>query len=123
MKKYFKITLMTVFLMGGLFACKDSFLDTPPQAALAGETLASSRNGVDATLIAAYKSLLGWTGNWSQSSWAPSPSHWIFDVASDEYHKGSEPGDGDIFLQIELSNGHQITVSLDLNGLLVMKES
>jgi len=102
MKKYFKITLMTVFLMGGLFACKDSFLDTPPQAALAGETLASSRNGVDATLIAAYKSLLGWTGNWSNSSWAPSPSHWIFDVASDEYHKGSEPGDGDIFLQIEL---------------------
>jgi tetratricopeptide (TPR) repeat protein len=102
MKRFLKITLMTVFLMGGLFACKDSFLDTPPQAALAGETLASSRNGVDATLIAAYKSLLGWTANWSNSSWAPSPSHWIFDVASDEYHKGSEPGDGDIFLQIEL---------------------
>lgn len=80
MKKYLKIFGFSALLMGGLFACKDSFLDTPPQAALAGETLASSKNGVEATLIAAYKNLTGYTGG---DLWANTPSHWVFDVASD----------------------------------------
>ena len=63
MKKYFKITFAAVFLVGAVFACKDSFLDTPPQAALSNTLLASGKNGVNATLISAYKSLVGWTSN------------------------------------------------------------
>ena len=102
MKNILKFSILAIMLAGGLYACKDSFLDTPPQAALSNSTLSSSKNGVDATLIAAYKSLTGWTGNWGASSWGPAPSNWVFNIAADDYHKGSEPGDGDAMLAYEL---------------------
>jgi starch-binding outer membrane protein, SusD/RagB family len=102
MKKYFKHTILAAVVLAAAFACKDSFLDTPPQAALAGSTLASSKNGVNATLISSYKSLLGWTGNWNEGPWGTSPTNWEFNIAADETHKGSEPGDGDIWLAYEL---------------------
>lgn len=102
MKNVLKFSIVAVMLAAGLYACKDSFLDTPPQAALSNSTLSSSKNGVDATLIAAYKSLTGWTGNWGESSWGPAPSNWVFNIAADDYHKGSEPGDGDAMLAYEL---------------------
>lgn len=102
MKKYFKHTILAAVVMAAAFACKDSFLDTPPQAALAGSTLASSKNGVNATLISSYKSLIGWTGNWNEGPWGTSPTNWEFNVAADETHKGSEPGDGDGTLTYEL---------------------
>jgi starch-binding outer membrane protein, SusD/RagB family len=98
MKKYFKISIVALAIGAAAFACKDSFLETPPQAALSGNLLASSKNGVNATLISAYKSLLGWTGNWGQDPWGTAPSNWMFNIASDDIHKGSEPGDGDAFL-------------------------
>jgi starch-binding outer membrane protein, SusD/RagB family len=99
MKKYLKLTALTAFVLGTVLACKDSFLDTPPQAALASSTLASSKNGVNATLIGAYRSVLGYTGG---DIWGTSPSHWEFNIAADETHKGSEPGDGDNWLAYEL---------------------
>lgn len=102
MKKYFKHTFIAIGILVVAFACKDSYLDTPPQAALAGSTLASSKNGVNATLIASYKSLLGWTGNDAEGPWGTGPSNWEFNIASDETHKGSEPGDGDTWLTFEL---------------------
>ncbi len=102
MKKYFKHTILAAVVLVAAFACKDSFLDTPPQAALAGSTLASSKNGVNATLISSYKSLIGWTGNWAEGPWGTSPTNWEFNVAADETHKGSEPGDGDGTLTYEL---------------------
>jgi starch-binding outer membrane protein, SusD/RagB family len=102
MKKYFKHTILAVVVLAVAFACKDSYLDTPPQAALSGSTLASSKNGVNATLISSYKTLLGWTGNWSESPWGTGPSNWEFNIAADETHKGSEPGDGDAWLTFEL---------------------
>jgi starch-binding outer membrane protein, SusD/RagB family len=102
MKKYFKHTILAAVVLVAAFACKDSFLDTPPQAALAGSTLASSKNGVNATLIASYKSLLGWTGNDAEGPWGTGASNWEFNIAADETHKGSEPGDGDTWLTFEL---------------------
>ncbi len=102
MKHSFRILIGALVLAGGVFSCKDSFLDTPPQAALSGSTLASSKNGVNATLISAYKSLVGWTGNWNENPWGTAPSNWVLNSAADEAHKGSEPGDGDDFLAFEL---------------------
>jgi tetratricopeptide (TPR) repeat protein len=69
---------------------------------LSNSTLSSSKNGVNATLIAAYKSLTGWTGNWGESAWGPAPSNWVFNTAADDFHKGSEPGDGDDMLAYQL---------------------
>ena len=102
MKKYFKHTILVAVILAVAFACKDSYLDTPPQAALSGSTLASSKNGVNATLISSYKTLLGWTGNWAAGPWGTGPSRWEFNIAADETHKGSEPGDGDAWLAFEL---------------------
>lgn len=102
MKNLIKISLTAVVLTTGLYACKDSFLDTPPQASLSNSTLASNQNGVNSTLISAYKGLVGWTGNWNETAWGTAPSNWVFNIASDEFHKGSEPGDGDSQLAYEL---------------------
>ena len=102
MKNLIKISLTAVVLTTGLYACKDSFLDTPPQASLSNSTLASNQNGVNSTLISAYKGLVGWTGNWNETAWGTDPSNWVFNIASDEFHKGSEPGDGDSELAFEL---------------------
>jgi starch-binding outer membrane protein, SusD/RagB family len=100
MKKILKYSVGALTLM--VLACKDSFLDTPPQAALSSSTLSSGKNGVDATLISAYKSLVGWTGNWNEAAWGTAPSNWAFNSASDDAHKGSEPGDLDDILTFEL---------------------
>lgn len=103
MKISFKLPILTVVVAAiSIYSCKDSFLDTPPQAALSNSTLASSKSGVDATLISAYKSLQGWTGDWANGPWGAAPTNWIFNGASDDYHKGSEPGDGDGFLAYQL---------------------
>lgn len=102
MKKNIKISIAAVLLVAVVFACKDSFLDTAPQAALSNSTLASSKNGVNATVISAYKSLVGWTGNWNEAAWGTAPSNWTFNSATDDAHKGSEPGDLDDVLTFEL---------------------
>jgi starch-binding outer membrane protein, SusD/RagB family len=102
MRNIIKVTIAAGILAASLLACKDSFLDTPPQAALSNSTLASSKNGVNATLIASYRSLAGWTGNWNNSAWGTAASNWMFNNAGDDHHKGSEPGDGDAMLAYEL---------------------
>jgi starch-binding outer membrane protein, SusD/RagB family len=102
MKNYFKYIFVSIAFIATIIGCKDSFLDTPPQAALSGATLSSSKNGVNATVVAAYKSLVGWTGNWNENAWGTAPSNWIFNSAADEAHKGSEPSDGADMLIYEL---------------------
>ena len=79
MKKNFLISMSVAVIIAFAFAaCNDDFLNTPPQASLSGSTLSSSKNGVDATLIGAYKSLIGWTGNWNEAAWGTAPSNWAF---------------------------------------------
>lgn len=100
--KILKISIFTlVVTVLGMYSCKDSFLDTPPQAALSNTLLASSKAGVDATLISAYKSIGGWIGA-GGNAWGAAPSNWVYNLAADEVHKGSEPGDGDGWLAVEL---------------------
>jgi starch-binding outer membrane protein, SusD/RagB family len=102
MKLSYKLFLVPVTVLAlGIYSCKDSFLDTPPQAALSNSLLAGSKSGVNATLISAYKSLGGWTGS-GANAWGAAPSNWVYNLAADEVHKGSEPGDGDGWLAVEL---------------------
>lgn len=58
-----------------------------------------NKNYADSTLIAAYKSLLGFTDSWF--TWDVSPSHWMLDLASDDFYKGSDPGDYSTLNSIE----------------------
>lgn len=73
-------------------ACSDDFLDTPVQNAISSEILSSSRDGVEASLISTYKMLSGFT-NTVGNTWGSAPSNYIFNSASDDVHKGSEPSD------------------------------
>jgi starch-binding outer membrane protein, SusD/RagB family len=101
--KYFKnLAILAAASIFGLTSCSDSFLDTPPQGALSSSSLSSSKAGVDATTIAAYKSLTGWTGNWNEAAWGTAPSNWSFNAGSDDHYKGSEPGDLDDVLAFQL---------------------
>ena len=88
-----------VVLSGAAYGCKD-FLEeaTAPQGQLDELTL-QNRTGVEATLIGAYRMLGGNT----QNLFGDAPSNWAFgSVASDDGHKGSQPGDGDEVQQLEL---------------------
>lgn len=104
MKNKNYLFIFSLLILGSLtfLACSDEFLNTPPQGALDGAVLSTSKVGVDATVISAYKSLIGWTGNWNENAWGTAPSNWTFNSASDEHYKGSEPGDGDETLQFQL---------------------
>lgn len=74
-------------LLGFASAC-DDFLNTPPQGRLDELTLANAE-GVEATLIGAYR-LLG--GN--PDGWTGGPSNWPYgSITSDDAYKGSESSD------------------------------
>jgi len=76
-------------LVGG---CASDFLDTPVQNALSPDQLAATQSGVEASLISTYKMLNGFT-NTVGNTWGSAPSNYIFNSASDDQHKGSEPSD------------------------------
>jgi hypothetical protein len=112
MKTIIKISVLAILLTVGFYSCKDSFLDTPPQAALSNTLLESSKAGVDATLISAYKSLGGWIGA-GGNAWGAAPSNWVYNLAADDFHKGSESGDGDGWLAVELFQWNPAEGSFD----------
>jgi hypothetical protein len=88
-----------VVLAAGAYGCRD-FLLSPPQGQLDEMTLAN-RQGVEATLIGAYRMLGGWYG--AVGGWGASPSNWPFgSVPSDDAYKGSEPSDQPDINPIEL---------------------
>lgn len=89
--------LLALLLGAGIFACKKSFLERPPQGSFTEASLANNK-GVNATLIAAYAALDGWTdngwGNAAGNPWPTAGSDWIFgSVASDDAYPGSQPND------------------------------
>lgn len=75
-----------------MVSCGDSFLDTPVQGAISSELLSADQSGVNASLISVYKMLNGFT-NTVGNTWGAAPSNYIFNSASDDVHKGSEPSD------------------------------
>jgi starch-binding outer membrane protein, SusD/RagB family len=79
-------------LMVGVVACSDDFLNTPVQNAVSSDILSANEGGVNASLISVYKLLNGFT-NTVGNTWGSAPSNYIFNSASDDQHKGSEPTD------------------------------
>jgi hypothetical protein len=92
------LTIICAILLGStIFACKKSFLDRPPQGVFSEESLANAK-GINATIIAAYAMLDGWSDNgWNNAAgnpWPAAGSNWIFgSVASDDAYPGSQPND------------------------------
>lgn len=82
------IIAIAVFLTGGIYSCKQSFLELTPQGQLAASQL-NSTNGVEQLLIGAYGMLNGnRSGTWGNYSSAP--SQWLIgEVVADNAHKGS----------------------------------
>jgi hypothetical protein len=93
-------TLLRVLLLVGVaYGCSD-FLEAPPQGQLDALTL-QNRDGVEATLIGAYRML----GVIPGGDLFAGSSNWIMgSAASDDAHKGSEPGDGPQGTDIEIYN-------------------
>jgi hypothetical protein len=80
-----------------VFSCKKSFLERLPEASFSENALANEK-GVNATLIAAYAALDGWSDNgWNNAAgnpWPTAGSNWIWgSVSSYDAAPGSEPND------------------------------
>jgi starch-binding outer membrane protein, SusD/RagB family len=92
------ITILGAFLLGvTIFACKKSFLERPPQGNFSELSLANAK-GINATVIAAYALLDGWSDNgWNNAAgnpWPAAGSNWVFgSVTSDDAYPGSQPND------------------------------
>jgi starch-binding outer membrane protein, SusD/RagB family len=88
-----KLVIATAVLttLGAItFACK-GFLDQPAQGTVDEATL-STRNGVEGSLIAAYRSLD--CSSSSAGSWGCAASNWVWgSVPSGDAYKGSDAGD------------------------------
>jgi hypothetical protein len=101
-----KISRRRTFVVGGFvvlagvaYGCSD-FLTEPPRGQLDELTLAN-RQGVEATLIGAYRMLGGWTG--AVGGWGAAASNWPFgSVTSDDAYKGSEASDQPAINPIEI---------------------
>jgi len=94
----------TAFLALGLavtYSCKD-FLNTPAQGTL-DETALATRDGVEGTLIAAYRVLDCPNSNFG--NWGCAASNWVWgNVTSDDAYKGSEATDQPGATEVELYN-------------------
>jgi hypothetical protein len=106
-------TLLRVLLLVGVaYGCSD-FLEAPPQGQLDALTL-QNRDGVEATLIGAYRMLgVPSGGNIIGGSF----SNWVLGSStSDDAHKGSEPGDCPECADLEIYNWNTGGAHSVLNG-------
>lgn len=102
MKNKLLITVTLLLALAIVVACSEEFLDTPTQGAISSDVLSNSEEGVDASLIAVYNMLNGFT-NTIGNTWGAAPSNYIFESAADDVHKGSEPSDNpDGYYEISL---------------------
>ena len=88
---------------GLTLSCTSNFLDVRPQGQLSPVQLQTGA-GVEAALVGAYTMLNGSaSGTWG--TYAGAASHWVWgEIASDNAHKGSDPGDQPDLAAIEQHN-------------------
>ncbi|MGH2348717.1 MAG: RagB/SusD family nutrient uptake outer membrane protein [bacterium] len=102
--RQYRLRCATAFLGLALaltYSCKD-FLDTPAQGVL-DETALLTKDGVEGTLIAAYR-VLDCSGS-TRSNWGCAASNWVWgSVTSDDAYKGSEATDQPAATEVELYN-------------------
>jgi hypothetical protein len=97
-KLLIKVSLSSLLLAGVVGACKDEFLEQPPQGTFAGGTLASSLQGLNGLVVGAYSGLNGRPGSFTSGA-----TNWVFgSVAADDANKGTEPADFSALNDIEL---------------------
>lgn len=87
-----KQLVLVVALMFAFLACDDDFTDLPAVGALSDAAL-QNVDGVNLLLTGAYSALDGQRLNNQGNGFGVSPDHWVFDVISDDAHKGSTDGD------------------------------
>ncbi|PPK85232.1 putative outer membrane starch-binding protein [Neolewinella xylanilytica] len=98
MKLFFKTTAILA-LSVLIWTCSEDFLVTPPQGVLSASNL-TAEQGIEAVLVSAYSRLDGYAGN--GNGWGAAASNYAFaSVASDDSHKGSQPGDQDDQILLE----------------------
>jgi hypothetical protein len=99
MKNMIKTPGIIAIFLTMLFACSEDFLNRPAQGNLDAVTLAN-QSGVEGNLIAAYSYL---DGQASAGGMSAATSNWAMgSAASDDAYKGSEPGDGQQWTDIEM---------------------
>jgi hypothetical protein len=107
-------TAMPVLLALGLYACDDTLTETATPQGVLSEQVITSRQGVEASLIGAYRSL-DWNGavgggfGWTASNWV-----WG-SVPSDDAYKGSEATDIPNITDIEQYNWATGNAEVTLN--------
>ncbi len=94
---------LVVSVLTTILSCSPGFLDVKPQGQLAPSQLETAA-GVEAALVGAYTMLNGSaSGTWG--TYAGAASHWVWgEIASDNAHKGSDPGDQPDLAAIEQHN-------------------
>ncbi|MEX0646207.1 MAG: RagB/SusD family nutrient uptake outer membrane protein [Balneolaceae bacterium] len=99
-KRKFWIGTVVILIAGTfIYGCED-FLTQPPQGSLDANTLANA-SGVEATLIAAYRSLDGPRGGLQGGA----VSNWAFSsITTDDAYKGTEATDDAVATQMEQYN-------------------
>jgi len=108
MKRKFWIGTAVVLLVGTfLYGCED-FLEVAPKGSLDSNTLAN-QNGVESTLISAYRQLDRTASTGSLQGGAA--SNWNFgSMTTDDAYKGTEATDDAVSTQIELYRGCRCTI-------------
>lgn len=107
-------TALPVLAALGLNGCKDDLTGAAqPQATLSGQVL-STKQGVEGSLVAAYRAL-----DWNNAvggGWGNAASDWIWaSVTSDDAYKGSVPSDQPGATSTELYQWSTPTTDADLN--------
>jgi len=106
-------TAVLIFATGASYACGD-FLEGAPQGALDETTLANAA-GVEATLIAAYRTL-DWANAVGGGAQSAAASNWSWgSVTSDDAYKGTEASDAPEITDLELYNWRTGAVESLLN--------
>ncbi|MDT0553576.1 RagB/SusD family nutrient uptake outer membrane protein [Urechidicola vernalis] len=95
--------LIYVALLFGVLACSDEFTQSPAVGALSDEAL-KNETGVNLLLTGAYSTLDGQRANGFGNGWSVSGDNWIYDVVSDDAHKGSTDDDQADLKEVELFN-------------------
>ena len=98
MKIFYKLSALTGLCLL-IWTCSDDFLVTEPQGVFSEANLTASE-GIEAVLVSAYSRLDGFAND--GNGWGAAASNYVFaSVASDDSHKGSQPGDQDDQILLE----------------------
>lgn len=90
-------------MLVGVLACSEDFTVSPAVGALSDEAL-KNETGVNLMLTGAYSVIDGIRQNSIGEGWGQGPSNWMFDVLSDDAHKGSTDGDQPELYNVETLN-------------------